>query len=468
MDAYDVVVIGAGSGGLTAANFGAKLGARVALVEKHRVGGDCTWTGCIPSKALLHVSKLVHAARQSTQFGIDLRVDKVDMVRVRAFLDNTIRNIYQHEAPEVLAHAGIDLLLGEARFLDAHTVEVGKRPFSAASFIIATGAYPFVPNIPGLDQVPFLTYEQIFENERLPEHLIILGAGSVGVELGQAYRRLGSQVTLVDEQFLPFVEPDVRKVIAGLFADDGIEFVTGLATAVSHQPPHEITVQVGDQTIGGDMLLVATGRRPNVARLDLEKAGVAYSHDGIVVNDKLQTAVPHIFAVGDCNGGQQYTHVAGWQGFQAVRNALLPGTAVGRKKSVPWTLFTDPEVAQVGVSESEARTLHGDNVCIAQVPAARVDRAVTDQDMAGFIKLLHLPNGRLLGATIVAARAGEMISEFALAVAQGLKIRDVANVMHVYPTYSMGVQRLTTDVATRQFLGSLMGRFAARLAGLSH
>ncbi len=458
---YDLVVIGAGSAGLTAADFAVELGGKVALVEKYRVGGDCTWTGCVPSKALLQVAKVIKTANTAVSYGLTPSATKVDIKLIRTQIQRVIADIFQHETVDVLRGKGIDVLTGAAQFLDPHTIQVDGQTITSRHFIIATGAKPFIPPIFGLEAVPFHTYETIFDNDHLPGHLVVLGAGAVGVELSQAYRRLGAEVTLIDEQLLPVVEEDVRVVLHQVLADEGIKFGEGLVTAVTNPSPNEIEVVVDGSSIIGDMLLVATGRRPNIATLGLKQAGVAFSEQGIQVNDKLQTTANRIFAAGDCTGGFQFTHYAGWQGFQAVRNALLPGSAVGTMDTVPWTIFSDPEIAQVGLTAAAAQNQY-ENVQITKQPLDRVDRAVTDQAVAGFIKIVHTENGRILGAAIVAPRAGEMINEFAIAMQHNLKIRDLAEAMHVYPSYGMGIQRLAAKQATGALLQSYVGKLLRR------
>ncbi|VAW42245.1 Mercuric ion reductase [hydrothermal vent metagenome] len=464
---YDLMVIGAGSGGLTAVEFAHKLGVRVALVEKHRLGGDCTWTGCVPSKALLHVAKVAHTARTAQAVGVSVGKPVVDMVQVRVTVQKAIADVYQHETPETLTAQGVDVFLGEAHFLDSHHVQVGESVLTAKKFVITTGAHPFIPPVPGLRDVPFLTYEQIFDNDRLPTHLLILGAGAVGVEIAQAYARLGAAVTLVDIAFLPAEEGDVGQLLQTILAGEGVNFVAGLATAVSHTH-NSFQLSVENQTTGktetiqGDMLLVATGRRPNVAGLDLEMAGVAYSSKGIQVDDTLTTNVAHIFAAGDCIGGAQFTHLAGWQAFTAVRNALLPGKSKGMPKVLPYTIFTEPEVAQVGLTAVAAQQQFGEGVTVLKQDLDRLDRAVVDQAQRGFIKIVVDENGRILGATIVAPRAGEMISEISLTMQHNIKLRGLADAMRPYPTYSMGTQLLAASQATDDFLNSIIGRLSLR------
>jgi len=462
-DRYDLVIIGAGSGGLTAAGFAARLGAKVALVEKERIGGDCTWTGCVPSKALLKAAKVAHQVRTANDYGVCVEQPVVDMAKVRAYVRQAIEDIYRHETPDRLAEQGIEVVKGTARFLNAHTLQVGERTLSAKKFIIATGSRPFIPPVPGLSAVPYLTYEQIFENDHLPECLIVMGAGPIGVEIAQAYRRLGAQVALIDVGLLPREEPQVAQVMSRVFAREGLQFVEGLATAV-RQEGAEIVVNVEEQEFRGEMLLVAVGRAPNVAGLNLEQAGVNYSPKGIPVDNKLRTNLRHIYAVGDCLlDNHQFTHLAAWQGFQAARNALLPGSSQGFSQIVPWTTFTEPEVAHVGLTEAQARAKYGDTVRVVLREIDRVDRAVCENDRDGFIKVVYKKDGRLLGATIVAERAGEAITEFALALRHGLKLADLAATIHVYPTYSSGVQQLAAQIVTDNFLDSWLGRVVQAL-----
>jgi pyruvate/2-oxoglutarate dehydrogenase complex dihydrolipoamide dehydrogenase (E3) component len=274
---------------------------------------------------------------------------------------------------------------------------------------------------------------------------------------------LGSQVTLVDIGLLPRDEPEVAEVMGRVFAREGIRFVEGLVTE-ARPAGDEIETSVQEQKFRGDMLLVAVGRTPKVTGLDLEKAGVAYSPKGIQVDDKLRTTAKHIYAAGDCVGGHQFTHLAGWQGFKAMRNALLPGRSSGFPEWVPWTTFTDPEVAHVGLTEAQAREKHGTSVRVARWDMAQLDRAVVENNRDGFIKIVHQKDGPLLGATIVSERAGEAITEFVQALKHGFKMRDLADAIHVYPTYSTAVQRLAGDVVMENFLSSLSGKLVRSLS----
>jgi pyruvate/2-oxoglutarate dehydrogenase complex dihydrolipoamide dehydrogenase (E3) component len=463
-DPYDLVVIGAGSGGLMAAEFAAKLGVKVALVEKHRIGGDCTWTGCVPSKALFKVAKAAHEVRTATRYGICAGSPVTDMTKVRNYVQQTIEQIYQHETPEALTNKGIEVVLGAAHFLDPHTLRVGERTLLAKKFIIATGAHPFIPPISGLQGGPYLTHLQIFDNDRLPERFIVIGAGSIGAEIAQAYQRLGSRVTLIDIGLLPREEPEVADVLGKVFAREGIQFVEGLVTA-THQDGGDIVVSVKTQEFRGDMLLVAVGRVPNVEGLALNSAGVTYSAKGVSVDKSLRTNVKHIYAVGDCvAGNHQFTHVAGWQAVQAVRNALLPGNSPGFSEVIPRTTFTDPEVAHVGLTEAEAREEFGEAVRITMRDMSVIDRAVTENDEDGFMKIIHKKNGQVLGATVVAAQAGEIITEFAVALTHNLNLYDLANVIHPYPTYSVGTMQVAGDATIDSLLSGFSGKVLRVLA----
>lgn len=462
-ETYDLIVIGGGAAGLTAADFAAQLRVRVALVEKHLIGGDCTWTGCVPSKALLKAAKVAHEARTAAHYGVCTAPPTVDMPQVREYVRRAMAEVYQYETPERLAHQGVEVVIGAARFLDAGTIQAGERTLSAKKFIITTGARPLIPDIPGLQEVPFLTYLQIFDNDRLPERLVIIGAGPVGVEMAQAYQRLGSQVILVGDRLLPKDEPEAAEVLGKVFAREGIQFVQGWVTNV-RQEGAEIVISVNDQEFRGDMLLVAVGRAPAVEGLDLERAGVAYSLQGIQVDDKLRTNVKHIYAAGDCTGGRQFTHLAGRHGFQAARNALLPGNSNGSSEWVPWTTFTDPEVAHVGLTEAQAREKFGPTVMVTRWNMDRTDRAVCENDRDGFIKVVHQKDGALLGATVVAGRAGEVITEFVQALKHGLKMSDLVSAIHVYPTYSTAVMQLAANITLDDLLTGLSGKVIRRLS----
>ncbi len=462
---YDLAIIGAGSGGLTAAAFAARLGAKTALIEKASIGGDCTWTGCVPSKALLKAAKVAHECRTASHYGITTPKPTITMSGVRDYVRRAIEQVYQFETPEELQKQGIEVIPGEAMFADSTSVCAGDRTITANTFLITTGAHPSIPPIDGIRDVPYLTYEKIFEVDRLPNHLIVIGGGPIGCELAQAYRRFGSEVTIVSPKLLEKEEPEARARLEGIFSQEGIRRAHGFAEAV-RQEGAEIIVSLEDEEVRGDLLLVASGRLPNVARLGLENAGVEFSPKGISVDSQLRTNVRHIYAAGDVTGGYQFTHYAGWQAFQAVRNALLPGHSEGHSDVVPWVTFTEPEVAHVGLTEEAAKSRFGEKVRTCLWEMDHVDRAICDYDTAGFIKVVTGEDGTVLGATIVAARAGEIITEFVLAIQHKWKVKDLAGAIHPYPTYATPVQQLAAEMTIDHLLGGTSGRVLLSLSKL--
>jgi pyruvate/2-oxoglutarate dehydrogenase complex dihydrolipoamide dehydrogenase (E3) component len=460
---FDLVIIGAGSGGLTAAGFAAQLGAKVALVEKNRIGGDCTWTGCVPSKALLKAAKVAHEVRTSGLFGVISGPPATNMAAVRAYVHRAIDAVYQFETPETLRGKNIEVINAQARFSDASTLMVNQKPLRAKAFLITTGARPRIPPIAGLSEVPFLTYEQIFDNDRLPETLVVVGGGPIGMELSQAYRRLGSSVVIVANRLLPKDEPEAAELMRRVFEREGIRFVSGRAQSVRRDGEGVVVTTEGD-AIRCDAVLIASGRTPNVPDLDLHKAGVNYSDAGIPVDEQLRTNVKHIYAAGDVLGGYQFTHLAGWQAFQAARNALLPGSTRGFAETVPWVTYTDPEVAHVGMTEEQARAKFGSQIHIRHWEMSHTDRAICEHDRDGLLKVLTTQDGTVLGATVIHARAGETIAEFVLAMKHQLKLSDLASAIHPYPTYATAVQQLAAEATVEQLLSGTSGRI---IRGLS-
>ncbi len=464
---YDLVIIGAGAGGLIAARFAAQLGARVLLVERDRIGGDCTWTGCVPSKSLIRAAKAAHEIRTGHRFGVDTGSCTVNMAAVREYVQRKVQEIYRPTSPDALAREGIDVALGPAAFETPRAVRVGERVVESRRYLVCTGATPVIPEIPGLDETPHCTYHNIFDLSVLPASFVVIGGGPLGMELAQAFQRLGSQVTIVASRLLPHDDPDAGAALRRVFEREGVRWLRGRAIHVRREPDGVAVSSDAGAEARGEAILVAAGRHPNVEGLGLDRAGVAYSARGIRVDDRLRTNVPHIFAAGDVLGAEQFSHVAGWQAFEATRNALLPGSSSGRPNPMAWVTFTDPEIAQIGLSEAAARERFGDTVAVTRWEIARVDRAKCDDDEEGFIKLISNPRGVLVGATIVASRAGEMSGELSLAIAKGLTVGDVATAVHAYPTYTTAIQQMASQAATARWTSSTAGRVIARLMGLA-
>lgn len=463
---YDIAILGAGASGLIAADFAVQLGARTALIDKGPIGGDCTWSGCVPSKSLIKVASVAHDARTASRYGIGVSAPTTEMTEVRAYLRATIQQIYEPTMPEALRRKGMDVLIGAAWFLDPHTLQVGTERIRAKKILINSGAVPRIPAITGLLDVTYSTYQQIFENDRLPQHLLVVGGGPIGCEVAQAYRRLGSRVTIIAEHLLPCEEPEVQEVLNRFFAQEGIERNVARAESVRREGD-AISVETRAGKATGDLLLIATGRAPLVRDLGLEAANVRYTERGIEVNKFLQTTAGHIYAAGDVIGGQQFSHLAGWQGFQAVRNALLPGNNAGTTAAMPHITFTSPEIAQIGLTEGKARAMFkSHDLLIKSFDISKVDRAVNEDDRLGLIKIVARSNGLILGASIVGERAGETITEIAIAIRNKLKLADLAATIHPYPTYSTGVQLLATRMAVEHAFSGISGRILRGLSAL--
>ena len=465
--AYDLAILGGGAAGLAAADFALSLGLRVALIERTRPGGDCTWSGCVPSKTLLQSARVAQTVRRASLYGVAAGPPEVDFKAVMARVHAVIAEVYAAESPEALRRKGIDVALGEAAFTGPRTLRVGSWELSARRYLLATGARPVIPRITGLRDVPYLTYQTVWELAALPEHLIVLGGGPIGCELAQAFRRLGSEVTLGEAaaRLLPQADADAGEALAGVFQDEGITLHLGKPVTLAAQVGDAVHLIAGDSEINGSALLVAVGRGPVTDSLGLEVAGVAADAKGIKVNTNLRTANRRIYAAGDCLGSYQFTHYAGWQGVTAVRNAFLPGNVAGLRQSVPWTVFTDPEVAQAGIDETQARELHGERVKTLTRPITADDRAHTDGVTTGFVKLVYLENGRLLGASLVAPRAAEMLQEWVVALERGLKVGDLAGVIHVYPGYALSNQQAAYQVRLENLMQGRFGGLIRRLAG---
>ncbi|MDQ2987276.1 MAG: FAD-dependent oxidoreductase [Armatimonadota bacterium] len=464
MKDYDIIIIGAGAAGLIGARFAAQIGARVALVERARIGGDCTWTGCVPSKALIRAARSAHEARTGSRFGVKSSEVSIDWGELQTFVHAKIDEIYAHTTPEQLTKEGIDVFIGECSFASPTKLSVaGHGTLTTKKFLICVGAEPTVPGIPGLESAPYLTYLNLFELKEQPQSLIIIGAGPLGVEMAQAFQRLGTQVTLIDSGLFSREEPEVAVLMERRLREEGVNFASGKVSLVVGIPTG-VRVEIDGRFFEGERLLVSTGRHPRLEGLELEKAGVAFTAKGIEVDDSLRTSSPSIYACGDCIGSYQFSHYAGWQAFQVVRSALLPGKGSGETDLVPWCTFTDPEVARVGPLELEAQTIHGSKLQVKTIPMTGVDRAVCEDD-EGFIKLLHVGT-RIVGATVVAERAGELINEIALAIKNNVGLDKLAGTIHAYPTYSTGLQLMASQIATETFFDGTLGRIALKLSGL--
>lgn len=442
---YDLTILGGGSGGLTAARVAASLGARVLLIDKERLGGDCLYTGCVPSKSLIHAAQIVHQARTATRLGLPSNNLDVDMAQIAVHIQGVIKRV--HEAEHVYTD-DVTVKFGEVSFQSPTTLMLNTEKFTSRATIIATGSHPAPPRIDGLAEIGYLTNEDVFQLTNLPASLLIVGGGPIGVELGQALARLGVQITLVQgpERILPREDPDVSEAITSVLLSEGVTVLTKAQVLRAEQRGRKkrVTVKQGEQLVEfeADEILLAAGRQPNVDGLNLDAVGIAFTAQGIKVNKYLQTSRANIFALGDVIGGYLFTHLAAYQAGVAVRNALLP---LGKKKVdyrvLPWCTFTDPEAARVGLTYLEAQQQH-QQARVVTLPWADIDRAQTEHATIGFIKLvLAGKKEEIVGAHMVGARAGELLGEIALAMQHHLTVSDILAAIHPYPTLHTGLQQ---------------------------
>ncbi len=433
----DLCVIGAGSGGLSVAAGAAQLGRKVVLIEKGEMGGDCLNTGCVPSKSLIAAVKRAQAVRDAPAFGVQAGSLAIDGVRVRAHIREAIDAIAPNDSQARFESLGVTVIRAAASFLDERHVEADGNRIRARRFVIATGSRAAVPPIDGLGQVPFFTNETIFEKDFIPPHLIVIGAGPVGMELAQAHRRLGSQVTMVEAiRALPREDEGAARLIADRLAREGVRLLED--TKIESIAPSESGVRLqlaNGKQIEGSHLLVATGRKPNIGALQLENAGVQFNAKGISVDRGLRTSNRRIYAIGDVAGGAQFTHLAGYHAALVIRSALFRLPAHVNPMLVPRVTFTDPELAHVGLTEGEARAQHS-GITLAHADFADNDRAVTEREREGFLKVVVGRRGAILGATIVGPHAGELILPWLMAIKEKRKLSAMAALVVPYPTLS--------------------------------
>lgn len=433
---YDLAVIGAGSGGLSVAAAAAQFGRKVILFEKGKMGGDCLNYGCVPSKALIAAAKQAHAFRTAGMYGISAVEPQVDFKKVHAFVQGVIAGIEPNDSVERFEKLGVKVVLSAAKFRDAKSVETAEGIFTAKRFVIATGSRPAVPPIPGLKDVSYFTNETIFEIGELPKHLVIIGGGPIGLELAQAYRRLGSEVTVV-EAFEPLAkdDPELTGIVLENLRAEGVKILARGAIRNIAKSSSGIGLEIeGHGAIAGSHLLLAAGRIANVEGLNLEAAGVACTAMGITVDEGLRSTRRNIYAIGDVAGGLQFTHVAEYHAGLVIRNALFRLPVRNRTDIVPHVTFTDPELAQVGLTEADALKQFGSAVKVLRCSFHDNDRAQAEGKPAGMVKAVIGKRGRILGAGIVGAQAGELIQPWVLAITKGLKISAIAGMVAPYPT----------------------------------
>jgi len=463
----DLCVIGAGSGGLSVAAAAAQFGVDVVLIERGKMGGDCLNYGCVPSKSLIAAAKRAHMMRASGPFGIKPLEPAVDFDHVHDHIHEVIAAIEPNDSVERFEGLGVHVIKGEARFRDKETVLADGREIKARRFVIATGSSPALPPIPGIERVPYFTNETIFDNKQKIDKLILVGGGPIGMELAHAFRRLGSEVAVL-EAFKPLAkeDPELAEVVLRQMEAEGVEVISD--ARVERFEPFGDRVQVlfaqGGQsyTIDGSHLLLATGRRPNIDKLNLDNAGVRHDRSGIKVDKGLRTSNRRIYAIGDVTGGLQFTHVANYHASVIIKNALFRLPTKVNNDMLPRVTFTDPELAQVGLTEKEAREKYA-NVHVYRWPFSENDRAQAERATDGFLKVITTKRGRVLGASMVGDHAGELIQMWSLAMHKKMKISALASIVSPYPTLS----EINKRAAITFYLPSLSSPMIRRVIGLA-
>ena len=472
----DLLVIGGGAAGLTAAGLGASLGARTLLVESDRLGGDCTWSGCVPSKALLSVAHDVHRLSRELKPGVSVNGVELDTAQILEHVRSVRERIYQEsDSPEVLSEFGVETLSGTARFVDAERVEVATRDgmveLSSRYIVVATGSVLKKPEIPGLASGDLLGSGDLFEMKELPESMLVVGAGAVGLELAQALSRLGVSVTVVSrgDRGRGSFELETSQMLIDILEREGVDFHFH-TEIVAGERRRDGSFSVSFRSEGGtrqvsvSQILAATGSEPRVQGLDLESAGVKFDGDGIAINQSCQTSQSNIYAAGDVAKGPNFTHVAEEMSKTAIKRILLKMPSSWERELVPRVLYTSPEVASIGEGEESLNARKAQYKTI-RYPFSKIDRARILSREDGLILIHYAPlSGKIVGAHIVGEHAGEMIHEFALAMKHGLTLRDISSTMHAYPTYAQGIRRAADQIYVQtgsptplKFLGSLFG-----------
>lgn len=435
----DICVIGAGSAGLSVAAGAAQLGAETVLIEAGRMGGDCLNFGCVPSKALLAAAKAATQHRHAADFGVEFAPPRIDLARVQAHIEDVIAAIAPHDSVERFEGLGVTVLRSWAKFVDNRTIEAGDVRIQARRFVLATGSSASIPPIPGLDQVPYLTNETVFERVAEIRDLIVLGGGPIGVELAQGFARLGAKVQLVEmARLLPRDDAEAVELVRASLIRDGVALHEGSTASAVERAGDRIRISLRGANgearwLEGAHLLVAVGRKPRMENMGLEQAGIAVTPKGIRVDAGLRTTNRRVYAIGDCNGGPAFTHVAGHQAGLVIRSALFRLPVRFDARALPWVTYSDPELAQIGLTEEEARRQRAD-VVVTRQPAVSNDRARTDRQEEGFLKVISDRRGHVLGVTILGAQAGELLAPWCLAMARNLKLSALAGPMLPYPT----------------------------------
>ncbi len=454
----DICVIGAGSGGLSVAAGASQMGAKVVLIEKGLMGGDCLNTGCVPSKAILAAGHTAQTMRDASAFGVQAVIPEVNWEKVHHHIHEVIAAIAPHDSVERFEGLGVKVIQASASFMDANTIVAGDVQVRAKYIVVATGSSALIPPIEGIHDVPYYTNENIFNKKEQVTHLIVIGGGPIGIELAQAHRRLGAEVTVVEvAQLLAKDDPELTAIVVQYLRDEGVvlhEKVSGLKVAKATKGI-DVSYEVDgeQQHINGSHVLVATGRKANVDSLNLEAANINYSARGIEVDARLRSSNKRIFAIGDVAGPYQFTHMAAYQAGIIIRNILFKMPAKVDYSAVPWVTYTDPELAHVGLTQADAKK-QGKKVRILKWPFSENDRAQAERRTEGLVKVVVSPKGLILGASIVGLHAGELLQPWILAINQKMKIGAMASIIAPYPTLAEVNKRIAGSFYTAKLFSA--------------
>ncbi len=460
---YDFAIIGGGSAGLSLAAAAAQFGEKVVLFEKADMGGDCLNFGCIPSKSLIAAAKHAHAQRSSAPYGVAAVEPDVDYAKVMAHVERVIAAIAPHDSQERFEKLGVTVVRAPAQFISARRLSAAGQTYEARKIVIATGSRASVPPIHGLKDAPYLTNETIFKNRIMPTHLIVIGGGPIGLEMAQAHRRLGCKVTVLEAlQPLAKADPELTSIVLDALRGEGVDIRAQVAIAEVISVKKSIQVILEDgEVIEGSHLLVAAGRMPNIEGLNLEAGGVEYTKRGITVDASLRSSNRNVYAAGDVAGGLQFTHVAGYHAGLIIRNAMFRLPVKNRTDIIPWVTYTDPELAHMGLTEVDAKKLHGEQIKVLRWAFKENDRAQAEGKTKGLVKIIVGKRGLILGASIVGAGAGELIAPWVLAVTNKMKISAFANMVLPYPTLSEAGKRAAitnyAGIAQKPLLRRVLG-----------
>ncbi|MFN3531796.1 MAG: dihydrolipoyl dehydrogenase family protein [Candidatus Brocadia sp.] len=468
---FDLTVIGGGAGGLNVASGAVQLGARVALIEKKKLGGDCLYYGCVPTKALIQSAKIASLMKRSKEFGLNDANISFDFKNIMNHMRDVISKVGEHDSPKRFEDMGIKVYFGNGRFLDPHTFELDGKKITSKKFVISTGSRAVAIPIKGLENIKYLTNESALELDYLPKSIIILGAGPIGLEFAQVFARFGVKVIILEKmgQVLPREDKEISDTLESILKDEGIEIHTCIDVDHVKQNGDQKGIEViavcsgQKKTFQADEFMIAIGRAPNLEELNLEAAGVSVGKRAVVVNRSLRTTARNIWACGDVTGQYLFTHVAEYQAGLVVANALIP--FLKRKtdyRVVPWVTYTDPELGQVGMTEDEARQKYR-HVKVYWYDIKELDRAVIEGEDRGMIKIVCTKKGEILGAHVLAPRGGEIVHEFVLAMQNNLGVRGITNTIHVYPTLSQAIRRTTNKYYAEKIFSGWIPKVTKKL-----